>query len=581
MPVVRRAERTVESRPLVGGQRRAAATPESEGAGLERAKADKFGAVAGFGGHVAETGIRMYALHEQDARRMREEARDSANQTAAIGASNRLSEWHAEYFYHQEHGAFLKKGKDALTLPEEARASFESAAGAIEAGLANDDQRLAFSKLRAQTWQSSQLDVLRHVTKESRDYQASELSSLIDNKVNEAQQSALDPKMVAVHLQTAVSALRTNGPKVGMGPEEIDAKQRAVQTKVHVGVISNLLAQEQDQKAATYYAATKGQIDGDQQDAIQKALDEGTLRGQSQKAADTILREGGTLTEQRAKAKAIDDPKLRDQVENRIEHEAAIRDRVEREQETETMRQGYDLLDRGADVTKIPPALWSNYSGATRSAMRAYAIQRAKGVPIETDLPTYYGLMQKAGSDPEAFVTTNLLQYRGKLDDVEFKQLTGLQLSMQRSDTKAADKDLAPFQTRSQLLDNTLTLHGIDPNAKPGTPEGQAIAQLRRMVDRRVEFLQDSGKKATNADIQSEIDGLLSQSVTVPGSWWNIFPGGRSVSDTSKRLLNLTIGDVPATDRAQIEAALRARGRAVSDATVLDLYLETQVRRKK
>lgn len=69
--------------------------------------------------------------------------------------------------------------------------------------------------------------------------------------------------------------------------------------------------------------------------------------------------------------------------------------------------------------------------------------------------------------------------------------------------------------------------------------------------------------------------------LAVPGSWWNIFPGGKPFFDQSKRLLNLTIADIPAADRKQIEAALRARNRLVSDATVRDPYLETQMRSRR
>jgi hypothetical protein len=95
-----------------------------------------------------------------------------------------------------------------------------------------------------------------------------------------------------------------------------------------------------------------------------------------------------------------------------------------------------------------------------------------------------------------------------------------------------------------------------------------------------VNILQADGKKASNQDIQAEIDGILSASTEVPGSWWNVFPGGKAgpFGTDKKRLIEATVEDIAPGERSKIEAALRARGRPVSDATVLDLYVETQLR---
>jgi hypothetical protein len=585
MPTVRRLERQVSPTALPGVRRRAAATFESEGGAAELArgrleatreagKAQTLEARAGFGEQVARLGVSLYA-------RVQAEERDKANQTALLKASNALSDWKNQRLYDPNGGALTIRGENAMPLPEQIRDEFDKIAGDLEAGLGNDDQKAAFQRMRSQEWQGIDLQVRRHVFGEMQEFRAGELKSHVENSVQAAMQNALDPRMVRVELEKAVTAIRTNGPTLGLGPEMIEAQVRAVTSQTHVGVIGQLLAKENDKAASAYFEATKGQIEGTQLDNVMKALDEGTARSESQKAADEIIRAGGTLTQQREKARQIDDARLRDLVEQRIEHNAIVSEREEREAAEASMRQGYDVIDRTGDVTAIQPVQWASYSGATRSAMLSYARQKAAGTPIQTDLPTYYALMQQAADTPEIFTSQNLLNYRHKLDDVEFKQLAGLQLSIKNADRNATEKDLAPFRTKVQLVDDTLALHGIDPNAKPDTPQGKAIAQLRRMVDRRVELLQAGGKKATNTDIQSEIDSLLAQNVTVPGSWWNIFPGGKPFLNTEKRLLNLTAADIPTATREQIEQALRARNRPVSDAAVLDLYLETLVRSRR
>jgi hypothetical protein len=572
MPTVRYGQRKVDTTPLPGVRKTAAETPLSTGAGLEQARAQTAGAIADLGGTAAQVGARAFdALQQQE--------RQRADQVALLNADNQLAAFENQRLYDPASGALAVKGRDAFDLPEKVGADFEQTASGIEEGLATDSQRQAFQRLKAQRWQSIDLTVRRHVFGEMQQYEAGELKSLINNAQSTAIANALDPRRVGEELSRAVAAIRTHAPRLGLGPEQVDEQIAAVTSATHVGVIDRLLSLDQSKAASIYFDETKGQIRGDAIGAVEKALEEGTLRASAQKQADAIVAAGGTLTDQREKARAIDDPKLRDAVMERIEHEAVVRDREDRERQETTLRGAFDVVDRTHDVTQIPPVQWASFSGAERAGLRSYAESLARGVPVETDLPTYYDLLQQAADDPQAFATVNLLQYRGKLDSPEFKQLANVQMSLRQGDRKKADEDLQGFRTTNQIIEDSLSNYGIDPASKPTTPQGKAIAQLRRMLDRRVEEAAAlTGRKPSSTDVQTMVDDLLSQPVTIPGSWWNFWPGGKSISDTTGRLLDLTPADIPADDRRQIEDALRRAGRPVSDATVLDLYLETRAR---
>ncbi len=577
MPVVRRNERAVSIGALPSVRKTAAATAESEGAGVElargRAEAAKFAAeatrqeaIGAFTATATRIGAGLFA-------EIQDRERNAANQTALIAADNRLSDWRIRRLYDPQNGALAQKGKDALPLPEQIREEFDHVANEIEAGLTNDEQRSAFTRLRSQSWQGVNMEVRRHTFQEMQEYRTTELKTLITNSVNAAQHVAHDPKLVQVELSKATTAITNIGPAMGLGPEAIETQVRAVTSQTHVSVISQLLADDQDQAASAYFDATRGQIEGEKLDEVTRALEEGSLRGQAQRAADAIIRAGGTLREQLDKAKAFD-AKLRDQIEQRVEHNAVVEDRAQREATETAMRQGYDLIDRTNDVSAIPPAQWMSYSGETRSAMIHYAKLRAAGTPIQTDLPTFYALMTQAGEDPQTFLRQNLLNYRHKLDDTEFKQLSGLQLSIRNRDRAAAERDLAGFRTKSEIIDDTLSQYGINPRAKATTAEGKAIANLRRLLDQRIDVLQSEGKKVTNVEIQAGLDQILGTQVTVPGSFWNIFPGGKPFRDERRRAIDLTIDDVPTDRRDKIEQRLRTRGLPVTDATILDWYID-------
>ena len=51
--------------------------------------------------------------------------------------------------------------------------------------------------------------------------------------------------------------------------------------------------------------------------------------------------------------------------------------------------------------------------------------------------------------------------------------------------------------------------------------------------------------------------------------------------DCEIEIIDMQVGDIPANERSQIEQALRKAGRPVSDATVLNLYIETQARKRQ
>lgn len=575
MPTVARVQRTQTTAPIPGARLSATENATSAGVDLAETEAGVDRAAAGLGATVAGAGVTI----ARDQREAADRERERADQIAVLNASNVLSQWENQRLYDPNAGALTIKGKESFGLPEKVGDEFQTVAGQVEQSLGTDRQREAFQRVKLERQGQLDLTLRRHVYGEMQHYEASELQAFVENSKSAAIANAGDPQRIGAELDQAVAAIKTHAPRLGLGPEEIKHKIEATTSATHVGVIEQLLATDRSKAASVYYDETKGQISGESQARIQKALEEGSLRADSQKKADAIMAAGGTLTEQREKVRAIEDPKLRDQVEERVEHNAALKERADRETETQTLRGVYDAIDKTHDVASIPPAVWAGMDGGQRSAARSYAEHLTRGVAVETDFPTYYNLMQQAAHDPETFATQNLLNYRAKIGDTELKQLTELQGHIVNGARAQAEKVLGGYRTHEQIVDDSLSLYGIDPKAKATSAEGKAIAQLRRMLDVRVQTFENiSGKKPTNVDVQSTIDQLLSTKVSVPGSWWNIWPGGQPFFAGEKNLIDLTIGDVPALDKQQITDALKRKGRPVSDETILDLFLERKAR---
>lgn len=565
MPQVPRVQRTIDYAPIPGVRKQAAETPLSEGAGLAEAQART-------GEEIARTGGQMFGV----AHGWIQKERDRADEVALLNAENTLAKWENQRLYDPQQGALSVKGKDSFGLPEMVGGEYDSVANSVESGLNTDRQRAAFARIRASRGISLDLTLRRHVYGEMQAYEGHELQAFLENGQSAAIQNASDPRRVGMELGAMVDAIKQHAPRLGLGPEQVQHQVEAVTSATHVGVIEQLLAEEKNKAAQVYFDEARSQIKGDAIARVEKALAEGGLRSQSQKLADQILADPAldSISKQEDKAKELagDNADLRDHLNQRLEHANAVKEKADRDQDEATLKNLFTIVDTTHDVTKIPAAQWQQLTGGQRAQLMEYSDRLTRGVAVETDQPTFYAMMLQAADTPETFAKQNLLNYRAKLSDGDFKSMVGLQASIRKGDRESADKQLSGFRTTDQIVKDGLTDYGLDPTPKEGSADAKAKAALQGMLDLRVQQQEAlTGKKPINEEIRGYLDEILSTSKDVKGSWWNAFKPG-AFFDRSTRVTDLTVRDVPATERALIEQQLRENRMPISDATVLAAY---------
>jgi hypothetical protein len=573
--------RKVATEALPGVRKTAAETPGSTGVGLAEAETgaalkkgqaagQRAEALAGLGGTVAKVGSHLLEIQAQE--------RERADDVALREAKNYLKRWEIDRLYNPEKGALTQKGKAALPLPEQIDTEFTELTGEIEKGL-NPRQLAKWQAIKGDAGVNIHAEIQRHVFGQMQAFETDELEAGIKNSVNLATLNANDLRRASVELSDVLEDLTKSAPRLGIGPEALADKVKAIQSATHVSIIDRLLSEGKTAQAQTYFTDAKaaGQIAGDKLDDLGRALKIGNVRGQAQDAVAAILAAGGTPAAQRAKADAIEDREVRDEARQRLEHEHAILKNEQGQATEDLLNDVYTKLHQSGGAYRLTPTEEVSL-GTHVAAFDSYKKGLLKGDPRETDPATYYALLQQATEDPASFAAkgNSLLTFANRLDETDLKRLMAIQMDIRSAKPSAP---LAGFLTHKQILDNTLAQYNIPTEeSKQSAAQKSAVAQLQRMLDRRVEAAQSKGQKVTNVEIQQTLDDLLSQGETVPGSWWNIWPGGKSVSDTTKRLIDLTPADIPADVRQRIETKLRARNRPVSDATVLDVYLEMQVK---
>ena len=577
MPTVGRYQRRETLGALPSGMKRAAATALSEGAGVEEAKADKLRAFSETAGVVGRIGLSVY---EQ----ITERERNKANQTALLEADNQLAEWENSYL-HGDQGVLRLKGKAAMDAPKATREAFDKRAGEIEAGLSNDEQRAAFARARSQRYQAIDLQVQRHTGQQVDAYTGEQLQAKVILGTDEAiRLGQTDPKLAAAKLGEVESAIDTVGISLGWSKEKAETAKATQRSKVHGEIMNGLLAAGKDQEAKSYWEAAKGQIDPTEHDSfIAKLKDVGDLAA-AQKLSDKIILEGGTLTDQRNKAKAIADPEQRDKALQLIEHEHAVRDKVRLDAERKSLQGLYNSIDAGnTNLARIirSPEFQSIEDLGVRNQIRKYVQDRIEGVPQKTDIVTKLELYTMLRDKPAEFQRLNLLTFRTKLSDADLEQMAGYQVGLARGETKQAAADVSGLLTTEAILRATMG-DRYDPEKKETQ---QMLISLNAKYEEHQ--LRNKGEKMTDTELQQTADFLYQDVVLREGTWLGGLPariptpfnwgsvsipvpgGGGTFSDVTKPVRDLTISDIPEREQLAAAASLRSAGQVPTPDAIL------------
>lgn len=562
---------------LPGVRKTAALTDTAAGVGVDEATANRDAAISGLGGAIENTG--KVLLSEQEKREK------DANAMANLSAQNQLDSWLIDRIHNPTTGALTVKGPDTLQLTEQVGGEFDQVASTIAGTLTNDKQRLAFQKVQDVQKRDMTLTLERHASGEMQRYTGAELTTFVDNKRNEALANALDPHKVGEALGQAIDQIKTIGPTLGMGPQEIQSHIADTASATHVGVINQLLAQNQTKSAQVYFEETRPQIKGDVLASVEKSLELGHTRNEAQAISDKIIAAGGTPDEQRAAVKAAADGATRDEAMQYVNTDIAQKAGVAKATEEQNFSRIYDMLVKNPDVRAIPPAMLANLTFGQKAEIKATALRLAKGDPVEENGATYQSRMTEATYSPSTFAQRNLAGDQLHMTDGEFKQIMEIRKALVTNQQNKADAaGLSGFSTKDQLLTNTLAQYPeifphLSEEAKATPAERNAIAELRRRVDKGVAAEEArTQKKLDDPSIQRVIDKIMATPVTVPNSWWQHVPFSSQYGQptTTKPALSLQIADVPTAAHDAIVASFKSRGVTPNDLMIVNAYIAQQ-----
>lgn len=541
MPQVPRYNQpTVQNQPLPNARATVRATPEAFGAG------------------VGDVGEKFF-------QNMVQQEAEKADEIAVMSARRRLTEYQNKKLYDPKDGALNRRGRDSFGLPEETLPDFDNKISEIEGEL-SDRQRRVFRRIAEQS--RAQLDetVQRHVFQERQKYDTEETNSFVATERESAVFNFRDPGRIESGIQNQISAINEYARRNGKGADWVKDQVEDAKSKTYLAVIKRALAEGDDRYASALYEEIKADIKSDEQVEAAKLVGDGKYVGASQRTADQII---GEHKIDRAGAqeaiKKIEDPKLRDMVQQRVDQHYTRQKMIEAETREEAFEYATRLADSGQP---IPATIRNALSMQQLTALDQYLRRKAKGEDVDTDWSVYYKLQRDAFTDMNAFAKLDLMQYRPKLGDVEFKEIVGLQRAIRKGDAAEQEK-LNGYRTAHQIVDDSLEAVGINPRAKDGTDDAKQVAQFRRLVDEQVLLFQtQNGRKANSVEVQAIVDNLLVKG-KVPGTgvfgWFMKEKRVYQLDPTKQENLVVKVDEIPLVERRKIEAALARQGKKTSD----------------
>lgn len=513
---------------------------------------------------------------EHVAQQVYQQQKQDANEIAVTDAGAKLSALETTILWDPQTGAMTRKGKDAFGAQDDATKAWQAQSAALEDGLQNDQQKLAFRRMVAAHGASLNETLTRHVATEKEAYDSETTNGFVTNERNAAIANFTDPQRITESVRNQQAALADYARRTGKPAEWLQQQALQAASDTHVAVIDRLLANDQDVAAKTYRDAHADEIVGAHAATLDKALEEGSSRAESQRQSDAILQAGGTLTEQVAKAREIENPRVRDLVEQRVRRTDSENKAAQREAAEASMVTAGNIIDQTRDASRIPPSMWANFTPAQKSSLKSYADQLQGGGQVKTDWSSWVSLRDMASNPAtrQAFLDLDPMSYRSKLADAQFTEITALREGLRNQDTHA----IATADNVAKVhgvIAGTLKGIGIGVDPKKRMPDAAIAETVYRSVNDQVEQLQEKQKSpATTKQVQEITDELVTQHlVNEPGRFWG-------TNQVTKRTFELqpqdevvvTPQDISPANRTAIAGSLRRRGMPVTQAAILNEY---------
>jgi hypothetical protein len=593
MPVVESyGQPRVGTNPITGAKKDAALTPDAAG--------------GGFGETLARLG--SAGLVEVQKRQLAE--RQRANELAELTAERQFNQLDSLLLHDKDRGVLHKGGREPMDLREQYTKEYDEQADQILTAAKTPEQQLALTRMRDRRRASFHDRYDTHASNKFGQYEVGEVNAALESSVNAAIAAVDEPAeqrvaTIAEQLATQKTTVDRYATRLQLGPEAAAALKEKLASQTHVGVIQRLIAKQEDIAAEEYFHEVRDQITGPVKAQLEEQLANGARDAKAFAAADDIWQKNAPdptddataiqldKMEAAARTRFKDDPKAyRAAIQYLRERKQGVDDaRRERQDDRDSAIWGAMAQRRPLSEVRmleefrlsdgiVQAKVIAEYTREAehREALAASRDSRAytQAQRAERELEDRgYGTYLEVKANPEklkALTDGEILKMRPDIGPANVNRLLNEREQLLKSKTADA---LDGFRTNQQIAEGALRKVGINTSDSEAARKSGDRARADRflsVLDQRVAALQgQTGKKVTNEEIERLADALLIE-VHVGGDPQRVFDvAPRDLPEWARN--RVAVAEIPATDRRQIDDALRRAGRPVNDVERLNLYL--------
>lgn len=190
--------------------------------------------------------------------------KERADKLASIVMSKKLSELETDTQYNKEYGVMNLRGADAVKAPDKAQELWKKGTDDISKTVSNPAQQMYFNEMSEQHWQNLNSNLQHHVSSEMLKYSQDQADAANTSEINAAglAASSNDPERVALAMGNITSTIIKKNQIMGIPADSPVTKSDIAEgiSKLHVGVVQSLLANEKTKEAEIYFDKNKGSI---------------------------------------------------------------------------------------------------------------------------------------------------------------------------------------------------------------------------------------------------------------------------------------------------------------------------------
>ncbi len=489
--------------------------------------------------------------------RIQDEARNQADQLVVLEKRKEFEKVKDQELFSPQ-GALMAQGKNAFEASQKANENLSLAGKNLIDSLQSDNQKLLFNHYLSE----QQIDIghrlTTHTAKEIQSYDNELTKSSIEGLRNRALTDFSDPNKIAANLAEQEILIRQMGQRVGLSDEAISNEVLNQRSNTHIGILSKMAANEMDIGATKYFNAVKDSMTENDQIKATRMLQESSYRGQSQRFVDAILQKGGSLEEGLKQAQQIQEPRLREETENRLYRVINMRKQADDLRQEKIQMSALNLIDQGKGIDSIPVDQWSSLDDNRRKGIMGYIAAKARGEDKRTDWETYYDLKEMAASSPDTFQKINVLDYQNKLSNADLKGIIDLQTQIKSGKKNALDG----FLTDKDIVKGAMESAGI--KDKKAQAEFMAVIDSEKVRNPRM----------NNDDLRKVVNEKLTKVITDKGFIFDSTKFQYQLDGATDEIQGVKYNTIPREDKSRISDLLKSKGMPVTERSIEMLYTQ-------